>query len=74
MLLEGQIKRIETSRVVVDIGIGEATLPFGQLDFSIKDLYEDEIEERLPEGKRLLARVKRINKKGRIQLLLEKWL
>ncbi len=74
MLLEGQIKRIETSRVVVDIGIGEATLPFGQLDFSIKDLYEDEIEERLPEGKRLLARVKRINKKGRIQLSLERWL
>jgi len=74
MLLEGKIKRVETSRVVVDIGIGEATLPLEQLDFSIKDLHKREVKRRLPVGKQLLVKVRRINKKGRVQLLLEKWL
>ncbi len=74
MLLEGKIVRVETSRVVVNIGVSEATLPLDQLNFSIKDLYEDEIEERLPIGKSLLVEVKRINRKGRVQLLLKKWL
>jgi ribosomal protein S1 len=71
MYLEGQVVRVEASRVVVDIGIGaEASLPTEKVVPAVRDEYDLEVRFRL--GKRVKVFVSGRNRKGRIQLTMQR--
>lgn len=66
----GKVTRVESNRVLVDIGLGEpASIAFGQLEGQPND--PDEVAEVLPAGMAVEARVVNVNKKGRVQLTLK---
>lgn len=71
MRLEGQVVRVESERVVLDIGIGvEVTLPKEKVVPSIQN--EDELRTRFWQGDKIEVWVSGRNKKGRIQLTMQK--
>jgi len=66
----GKVTRIESNRILVDIGLADpASLAFAQLEGQPTD--PDAVAEQLPAGTEIEARVLRINPKGRIQLALK---
>ncbi|MGB0384012.1 MAG: TIGR03986 family type III CRISPR-associated RAMP protein [Ardenticatenaceae bacterium] len=70
MYLEGRVTRVESSRVVVDIGVGgEATLQKPHIVPKIRDVYD--LKERFPIDKKIRVWVKGRNKRGRIQLTMK---
>ncbi|MCB0128319.1 MAG: S1 RNA-binding domain-containing protein, partial [Caldilineaceae bacterium] len=68
--VSGQVIRLEESRVVVDLFGEEATLQNEEIRPALRDHYDK--EERFPIGRMIQAQVKRINKRGRIQLTMSK--
>jgi CRISPR-associated protein (TIGR03986 family) len=71
MYLEGQVIRVEASRVVVDIGVGaEASLPKEKVVPAVRDEYD--LEVRFRPGKRIKVFVSGRNRKGRIQLTMQR--
>ena len=68
--VQGTVDRVDQNRVVVTILDEEATLLFEQIHPSLRDQYE--AEERFPSGRMIKAWVRRVNKRGRIQLTMER--
>lgn len=66
MTVKGTVLRVEESRVVIEILGEEATLQKVEIQPAVRDRYD--MEERFPVGKIIRSQVKRINKRGRIQL------
>jgi|GEM_PF-3560578 len=68
--LKGIIRKVDTNRLIVDIGIPiEASIAFAQLEGQPKD--PDEVAAILPAGTEIEARVLGINQRGRLQLTLK---
>jgi hypothetical protein len=71
MRLEGRVVQIESGRIVVDIGVGvEVTLPKEKVIPPVRD--KDELQRHFRPGKKIEVWVTGRNKKGRIQLTMQK--
>lgn len=70
MYLEGQVVRVESGRVVVDILGQEASLAHDHIEPPIRDEYD--LEERFPAGKLIRVFVRGRNKQGRLQLTMRR--
>jgi hypothetical protein len=68
MWLMGKVVRVEPNRIVVDVGVDEATLPLDQTKPILRD--RAALEEQFAPGTEVRVRVRTINQKGRIQLTM----
>lgn len=68
MWLMGKVVRVEPNRIVVNVGVDEATLPLDQTKPILRD--RAVLEEQFPPGLQVRVRVRTINQKGRIQLTM----
>lgn len=69
MWLKGTVKAIEATRLVVALGFADASLVLDQISPPAQT--SSEIESRFKIGIELEVKVRRINKKGRIQLTMQ---
>jgi CRISPR-associated protein (TIGR03986 family) len=70
MYLEGEVVRIESGRIVVDILGEEASLPLQNIVPPSRDSYD--LEERFPPEKLIKVIVRGRNKQGRLQLTMRR--
>lgn len=69
MWLKGTVQAVDHNRIAVNVGLGEAaSLMFEYLPGQPTDQFD--VEDAYPVGMEIEAEVRRINKKGRIQLTL----
>jgi len=69
MWLTGTVVRIEPSRLVVNIGVDDATLPLDQV--VPRATSREDLQDLFAAGTEVRVQVRRINKKGRIQLTMK---
>lgn len=70
MVLMGTVVSVEHNRVVVQLETPDADEASLMLDQIVPDVNQAELAERFPAGSMLQAKVRRINKRGRVQLTL----
>lgn len=70
MYVRGVVVRVEPERVVIDLGVDEATLQKDEIVPRVRD--RADMEERFPKGAEVPLWVRRINERGRIQLTMKR--
>lgn len=70
MYVRGVVVRVEPERVVIDLGVDEATLQKDEIAPRVRD--RADMEERFPKGAEVQLWVRRINERGRIQLTMKR--